>query len=89
MRRWTPPFILALSIVLVPCGIGHHAAVRAAALPAGWNLVAGADGATLSGATGQIHSLQPGDTSYEVFAADHPLKAGWGTGPTSPTAAAS
>lgn len=78
MQRWTPPIALAIIAALVICGFRFPTPVRAATLPAGWNLVAGADGATLSGATGQIYSLQPGDADYEVFAADRPLKAGWG-----------
>lgn len=78
MSRWTPPFVAMLVVTLILLGVRGAAPARAATLPAGWNLVAGADGATLTGATGQIYSLQPGDANYEVFAADRPLKAGWG-----------
>jgi len=78
VQRWTPPLVLALSIVFVLFGSRFPVAVHAAPLPAGWNLVAGSAGATLSGASGQIYTLQPGDSSYESFPAGSPLKAGWG-----------
>ncbi|HLZ70510.1 MAG TPA: hypothetical protein VKV26_11475 [Dehalococcoidia bacterium] len=72
--------LLAVSAAtgLALLGFYPAAPARAATLPAGWNLVAGADGATLNGASGLIYSLQPGDTTYQSFPAGSPLKAGWG-----------
>jgi hypothetical protein len=46
--------------------------------PAGWNLVGGPGGSTLVGATGNLYTLQPGDSSYQTFPANTPLQACWG-----------
>jgi len=74
MRRFTIALLAALLFV------GFHGTqhVFAITYAAGWNLVAGPEGSHLSGATGSIFTLQPGDTDYEVFAADSPLRGGYG-----------
>lgn len=41
----------------------------------GWNLVSGPDGSTVSGAIGNLYTLQPGDTEYEVLPLDTSLRA--------------
>jgi arylsulfatase A-like enzyme len=74
---------LALALIgalLAASGSGHRAAHTAAATtyPAGWNLVSGPAGSTLSGAMGSLYTLQPGDTAYETLPVDTPLKGGWG-----------
>lgn len=46
--------------------------------PPGWNLVGGPAGSTLAGATGNLYSLQPGDSDYQVFPANTPLQPCWG-----------
>jgi len=74
MRR----LVLALLIVGL---FGSHQAPRsvgAVNYAAGWNLVAGPQGSTLSGATGNIYTLQPGDTDYQTFDAGSALHLGWG-----------
>jgi hypothetical protein len=53
-------------------------ALFAISYPAGWNLVSGPSGSTLVGATGSIYTAQPGDSAYQVLAANSPLKSGWG-----------
>jgi hypothetical protein len=60
--------------------VGHQTAQTALAVAyaPGWNLVSGPQGSTLTGATGNIYTLQPGDTDYESFAASSPLHGGWG-----------
>jgi hypothetical protein len=45
---------------------------------AGWNLVSGPDGSTLSGATGYLYTLQPGDSNYVVLPVTAPLRGCWG-----------
>ena len=74
MRR----FSIALLAALLFVGFHGTQHVFAITYAAGWNLVAGPEGSHLSGATGSIFTLQPGDTDYEVFAADSPLRGGYG-----------
>lgn len=45
---------------------------------AGWNIVAGPTGSTLTGNSGPLYSFRPGDTSYELAASGSPLTAGAG-----------
>lgn len=45
---------------------------------AGWNIVAGPTGSTLTGNTGPLYSFRPGDTGYELAASGSPLTAGVG-----------
>jgi hypothetical protein len=74
MRRFTIALLAALLFV------GFHGTqhVFAITYAAGWNLVAGPEGSRLTGASGSIFTLQPGDTDYEVSAADSPLRGGYG-----------
>lgn len=51
---------------------------NAVSYAAGWNLVAGTDGTTLSGASGSLYTLQPGDSNYQTLAPGAPLKGGQG-----------
>jgi hypothetical protein len=44
----------------------------------GWNLVAGPTGALVSGASGLLFTLQPGDAAYETLPSSSPLQAGHG-----------
>ena len=46
--------------------------------PAGWNLIGGPAGTTLSGAHGRLYTYGFKDTQYEGFAADTPLTGGLG-----------
>lgn len=45
---------------------------------AGWNIVAGPTGTTISGAAAPLYTLQPGDTNYETLAPSAGLKPGAG-----------
>jgi len=53
-------------------------AAAAVQYPAGWNLISGPEGSHVSGASGPIYSLQPGDAAYEAFPPHPALKRGWG-----------
>ena len=78
VTRWLTLLALLLAGSVLALAAHQGAApVRAATLPSGWNLVSGPDGTTLSGASGLIYSLQPGDREYESFPADARLRAGW------------
>lgn len=81
MRRISIALLAALLI------LGFHNAehVFAITYAAGWNLVAGPEGSHLSGASGNIFTMQPGDTDYEVFPADSGLHGGWGYWANFPT----
>ena len=69
----------ALLVLLVPAVLQHSASKLAAtSYPAGWNLVSGPEGSTLSGASGSLYSIQPGDSAYETIPAATPLHACWG-----------
>lgn len=59
---------------------GHAEVSRAVSVTyaPGWNLVAGPAGSKLNGAVGPLYTLQPGDSTYEVFPAGSPLKDGYG-----------
>jgi hypothetical protein len=46
--------------------------------PAGWNLIGGPDGSTVSGVLGSLYTLQAGDTAYQVIDPASPLTACWG-----------
>lgn len=46
--------------------------------PAGWNLVGGPAGTTLSGAYGKLYTFGFKDTQYEGYAVDSPLTGGLG-----------
>src|SRR5690348_8222202 len=46
--------------------------------PAGWNLIGGPDGSTVSGAMGSLFTFQAGDTAYQVVDTAAPLSACWG-----------
>jgi hypothetical protein len=74
MRRFTIAVLAALLFV------GFHGTqhVFAITYAAGWNLVAGPEGSRLTGASGSIFTMQPGDTDYESFPADSPLHGGYG-----------
>jgi hypothetical protein len=72
--RWIPLATLILVAALV-VSAPARAQAPAVMYPPGWNLVAGPQGARLSGATGQIYTLQPGDTTYESLPAGSPLSA--------------
>lgn len=76
MRRFT----LLLLGALLSVSAAHQVArtVTAASYPAGWNLIAGPPGSTLSGAVGSLYTLQPGDTDYEAVPVGTPLRSGWG-----------
>ncbi len=66
-------FVALLSVAAVQLhGPGTAQAVSYAP---GWNLVAGPQGARLTGATGQIYTIQPGDADYQRFPANAPLTA--------------
>jgi hypothetical protein len=71
---------LSIALLAAVLFVGFHGTqyVFAVTYAAGWNLVAGPEGSRLSGASGSIFTLQPGDTDYEVFAADSPLHGGYG-----------
>jgi len=45
---------------------------------AGWNIVAGPSGTTVTGASGSVYTLQPGDASYETLPSGGTLKPGAG-----------
>jgi len=45
---------------------------------AGWNIVAGPTGSTITGNSGPLYSFQPGDTAYQVDPAGSPLTGGAG-----------
>src|SRR4051794_27611985 len=75
MRK--PAAVLAVLVAFLFCArhaLPSYAAVQYAA---GWNLVSGPEGSHLTGAGGPPLTLQPGDASYETFAADGALRAGW------------
>jgi len=74
MRR----FSLALLAAVLFVGFHGTSHVFAITYGAGWNLVAGPEGSRLSGASGSVFTMQPGDTDYESFPADSPLHGGWG-----------
>src|SRR5579871_3085251 len=63
--------LLAVLSVLTP----HRVQAQSVSYAPGWNLVAGPQGAQLIGATGQLYTLQAGDTDYETQPADAPLMA--------------
>ena len=71
---------LSIALLTAVLFVGFHGTqyVFAVTYAAGWNLVAGPEGSRLSGASGSVFTLQPGDTDYEVFAADSPLHGGYG-----------
>lgn len=76
MRRVTIALLAlfaVLSVGLLPRRV--HVYAQAANYAAGWNLVAGPQGAQLIGATGLLYTLQPGDTTYETMPVDSPLTA--------------
>ncbi len=73
MRR-TVVAVLAL-IILTSVQASHHVQAQSVTYAPGWNLVAGPQGAHLSGATGLLYTLQPGDTDYESMPASSPLTA--------------
>ncbi len=75
MRR----LILAAVVVAIFLA-GHQSAQLALAVSyaPGWNLISGPEGSTLTGASGSIYTLQPGDTDYQTFPADAKLKGGYG-----------
>lgn len=56
----------------------RRSAVFAAGYPAGWNLVAGPEGSTVSGAIDSLYTMQPGDAAYERLPVSSPLHAGQG-----------
>lgn len=74
MRR----FIAACLAILALVVLHHTQSALAIGYPAGWNLVAGPEGSHVIGATGQLYTLQPSDTDYEIFPVDSALHAGWG-----------
>jgi|SRR5579875_225032 len=76
-RRLLPPAMLLLLVALL-FGSRHPRVVLAVSYPAGWNLVAGPTGSTLSGASGMLYTFQPGDTDYEAIPASTPLKSCYG-----------
>jgi hypothetical protein len=45
---------------------------------AGWNIVAGPSGSTLTGIDGSIYTFQPGDTAYQAEGSGSPLSGGSG-----------
>ena len=49
-----------------------------ASYPAGWNLVAGPDGAVFSGAAGSLYTLQFGDAAYRASSPTSPVHGGYG-----------
>ncbi|HZQ37689.1 MAG TPA: hypothetical protein VFD32_17280 [Dehalococcoidia bacterium] len=69
--------LLVLLAVLSAVAVQRRTRVHAqvASYAAGWNLVAGPQGAHLVGATGSLYTLQPGDTTYETRPIDTPLTA--------------
>jgi len=69
---------LAILAALFFFGLHSSGHVFAITYAAGWNLVAGPEGSRLTGASGSIFTMQPGDTDYESFPADSPLHGGWG-----------
>jgi hypothetical protein len=71
--------IPAAALLLAVAGSAHRAAkALAISYPTGWNLISGPGGSTLSGNTGFLYTLQPGDSSYETLPPDSILRAGWG-----------
>jgi hypothetical protein len=56
----------------------HSTAALAVTYPAGWNLVSGPEGSHLMGASGNLYTLQPGDSEYEIVPATSALHGGWG-----------
>jgi hypothetical protein len=49
-----------------------------ATYPAGWNLIAGPGGITISGPSGNLYTWQAGDSTYESIAVGAPVKSGYG-----------
>jgi hypothetical protein len=74
--------LAVLGLMLAVCAAGRglpaHAEGITVSYSTGWNLVSGPAGSRLVGASGAMYSLQPGDTDYESFPVDAPLKAGRG-----------
>jgi hypothetical protein len=71
MRRFA--LLAALVVALSAADRLHTPPALATTYPAGWNLVSGPAGATVSGALGPLYTLQPGDTSYETVPNTTPL----------------
>src|SRR5579871_2973055 len=83
MRRSGIVVLIGILIIAMLSRTPASTAARGAArqsidFPAGWNLVSGPDGSTLSGAEGMLYTLQPGDSDYQAVPADSPLHGCWG-----------
>lgn len=77
MRR----LLLVLAVVAVACVAAtqawHPHRSQAISYPPGWNLISGPDGSRVRGAI-ELLTFQPGDTEYESFSVDAPLRGGYG-----------
>src|SRR5579883_221025 len=79
--RYAIAFIAAM-VCVFGMGPSRTSRVGASAVtvnyPAGWNLVGGPAGTTLSGAYGKLYTFGFKDTQYEGVSADTPLTGGLG-----------
>src|SRR5262249_39557208 len=58
--------------------LGQATPAQPLSYPAGWNLVGGSPGSTLSGAASPLYTLRPGERAYQAVPADSPLSPCWG-----------
>lgn len=69
------PFALLLLLSATGMQSPRRVHAQTASYAAGWNLVAGPQGARLIGATGLLYTLGPGASTYQTEPADTPLTA--------------
>lgn len=77
MRRLMVVAAVIVLACLAAAQLRHPQRSQAISYPAGWNLISGPDGSRARGAT-ELLTFQPGDTDYETFSADTPLRGGYG-----------
>jgi hypothetical protein len=71
---------LAISVLLAALLAIVHVTSSALAVTyaPGWNLISGPEGSRVSGAIGNLYTLQPGDSDYESMPVSSLLKGGYG-----------
>lgn len=77
-RRLRAALMIAFGAALLTAGSRYVQTVQAAGISyaAGWNLIAGPDGSTVTGAIGSLYTLGPDGVSYQTLATTSTLQGG-------------